>query len=917
MLQELASAGRPRKAWPVGRPAVADAASGRSRVVLIHGPGGIGKSLLLRQFRAMALPRVRTAWLDWAQLTVWKVGPRAGMAEPGLMQVLGTVQVAIMRAFADEEELSPGRVAYEFRDYRSGADRMPEYLGRVQDVIERAGLPGFPCSRSDAATLMRKLESAGLAVFSPDHETHDPVSEEAARGPLPAVIAQAVTMRAQGELPPEEYALVTDPATELCRRFAAAVTALSRRRPLVVFADNGEVISDQARGWLHLVMRRTGPRVAWVVAGRFAASPEDGTDSQVGGFAREFGEELTPISPAPFDGVTISAYLKCRPSALNCTSEEIELIARRTGGLPLAVSLTAALLDDGATVAEACQEDAGACQEDAGACQETEDGRLSAAATQLARRYVAHAEARLAADGFPADGPRRSDAARILALALAYGPPDTDLLAALWGDSYPEDIFEGLASRHDFVPRSSFRLHDDVRDALRGELLDPDRRERVRRASERALTLSLARLKSARGRWPALDEQLGRPEFTSALLGAIWHASWVSNQAGLDLLTAVLPVLIAARPGFASLALGIAEQFTGTCTPQQRQDLDRLSKQPPDPVDDPARGGLIGQPGDRQAAALIVRAQRQAADNQHQEAVASLTAAAAATTSALLRKTSGRLALSITARLMRAEPGGNALHTDTSLAAAELAVGLLPDSAAAWRCYGPALRHAGRAGDALAAYRKAVEFHPDDATARNGLGATLRMLGRFPEALAATDAALILAPGHSRTYVNRGAALAAMGQFADALTAFDQALEVDPDNAVAHGNKGIALAVTGDLDNALAEFDAACRLDPPDTGESSAWAGAIRWHRGDEAAARQHFARVTGCLRRRTPFEAARLEAIARCALGDPEGAEQRLLSAIPLRSAGDRARPRAIYDLLADPPLPGIDRLRAIIERE
>jgi hypothetical protein len=59
------------------------------------------------------------------------------------------------------------------------------------------------------------------------------------------------------------------------------------------------------------------------------------------------------------------------------------------------------------------------------------------------------------------------------------------------------------------------------------------------------------------------------------------------------------------------------------------------------------------------------------------------------------------------------------------------------------------------------------------------------------------------------------------------------------------------------------------------------------------------------------------MEAIALCGLGQPDNAEQRLLSAVPHRAAADRAEPRTIYDLLADPPLPGIDRLRAIIDND
>src|SRR5438105_12459352 len=70
--------GRPvrTRRWRRGRGSSEDpATTGPSRVVLVHGLGGSGKSRLLRHFRDMAqgrvpgfpVPqgRVRTAWLDW------------------------------------------------------------------------------------------------------------------------------------------------------------------------------------------------------------------------------------------------------------------------------------------------------------------------------------------------------------------------------------------------------------------------------------------------------------------------------------------------------------------------------------------------------------------------------------------------------------------------------------------------------------------------------------------------------------------------------------------------------------------------------------------------------------------------------------------------------------------------------------
>lgn len=250
LLQELTEAGAPKRGrWSVRRPADADAPTCQSSVVLVHGPGGSGKSRLMRQFEAMAKAKSRTAWLDWARVAAWDSGPGPGAgaaAELGIVKVLGAVQWAISCAFTDEEEFDAGRVAYEFREYRGGADRMPEYVERARQVAERAGRAGFPCSRSDAATLMRKVESAGLAIFVGPRGAEGPGSDGPAdaAGPLSAVIAEAVTKRAPGELPPQEYALVTDPATELIRRFAVAVSALAARKSLVIFLDDGELISD-------------------------------------------------------------------------------------------------------------------------------------------------------------------------------------------------------------------------------------------------------------------------------------------------------------------------------------------------------------------------------------------------------------------------------------------------------------------------------------------------------------------------------------------------------------------------------------------------------------------------------------------------------------------------------------------------
>jgi tetratricopeptide (TPR) repeat protein len=986
-LRELAAAGGPRRGrWPVRRPPAGEAVGAAgSRVVLVHGLGGSGKSSLLRQFRTMAQGEVadspvaagwvRTGWLDWEDEAGQDPGRYAGAAGPSLVTVLDAVQRTVTGAFAGDERAA-GRVAQAFEEYRAGAARMPEYLARFGEVVAQAGRPGSAFTSQDAAALVRAAASAGLVAaghpggvlgLGPD----ELAAAAQAGGHLSEAAVQAVTGRKPGEITPQEYDLVTDPARELTRRAAAAVRAAAGTRPLVMFLDTGEVIGDRAWGWLRRMMTGTGPRVAWVAGARFETEAEAGPDSPVARFVREIGDEhLLLMSPTRFDDTMISAYLQSRPGARSLTGEQIDLIARFTRGLPLAVSFTATLLDGGQSPEQACRD--------------IDDGHPSTVISQLARRYLVHAESRDTQDAYPPGDPRRGDVTKILALALAYGNlrEDPDLLAALWDTSDPLATFQDLARRHDFVLPASRRLHDDVRDTLRTDLLDPYRRLRARPVNERALALFTTRLTRLRDRWPTLDDQLGHAEFTTSLLGALWHASWISNQDGLDLLTAILPVLAAADPRTADAAAAITGQFAGTYTPDQQHELDqltadRLSRLAGLPGDlPPGRRGrairqaritregldmhrpgqtgdqpLLGQPGDRSAAVLILRAGLQAADRQDGAAVASLQAAATQIGSTRLGQAIGARALAIADRLIWAGPRRTSVPTDTGLAAARIATEMLPGSAAAWRSYGPALDNAGRHKEALAAYDQALALDPGNAHVHNNRGVALRNMGRLEEALAAFDQALALDLDTFRVHNNRGVALRALGRPEEALAAFDQALArepddahihnsrgntlrtlgrleealaaydqavaLDPDNAYVHENRGIFLAVGGDLDAALADFDSADRLNPAGSGESRTWAGAILWHRREAAAARDRFARVgrrvTGC----TPFLTAEMEAIALCGLGQPDTAEQHLLSAMPHRAAGDRAEPRTIYDLLADPPLPGIDRLRAIIDND
>jgi hypothetical protein len=630
--------------------------TGGSRVVLVHGLGGSGKSRLLRQFREMAdgsLPdspvspgRVQTVWLDWEDEQRDQPSGYAGADGPGLATVLDAVQRAVTGAFAADAKAAE-RAGQAFGEYRQGTARMPQYAARFADVIAQSRQAGSAFTPADAAALLKTGASAGLVGIGHPGGilglTPDQIAAAAqAAGNLSDAAVRAVTGRKPGEITRAEYDLVTDPARELTRRAAAAVRTAAGRVPLVVLLDTGEIIGGRAWGWLRRVMTQTGPQVIWVAGARFETEAEAGYDSPVAQFVRDIGDEhLILMSPTRFDDQMIRDYLARRTTGRSYTDAQIDMIARYTKGLPLAVSLTAQLLGDGEPVEQVCHE--------AG------DEHPGSVVSALARRYLVHAERQ----NYPPGDPRAGDVMKILGLALTFGDlrEDPDLLAALWDVEDPLAAFQDLARRHDFVLPLSRRLHDDVRDTLRTDLLDPYRRTRIREISQRAIGLYSARLSQMRSRWPTLDDQLSHNAFTTALQALLWHTLWADNQAGMDMVTGILPVLEAADPATADAAAAIADWFAGTFSDDQRHDLDLLTEIWDDPFGRPAweteprrerraqvtmpglalhppgipaADPVIGEPADRQIAIMILRARLQAGNGGRERAVTHLRAGGSA-----------------------------------------------------------------------------------------------------------------------------------------------------------------------------------------------------------------------------------------------------------------------------------------------
>lgn len=275
-----------------------------------------------------------------------------------------------------------------------------------------------------------------------------------------------------------------------------------------------------------------------------------------------------------------------------------------------------------------------------------------------------------------------------------------------------------------------------------------------------------------------------------------------------------------------------------------------------------------------------------------------------------------------------------------ALALADKAIGLAPQHAMAHHLRGGALSDLGRHAEALVAFCQAIALDPAMTYVQYQIALQLNLLGLNAEALEAVDAAMSMMPDDTAPVVLRGAILFSLRRYDDALAAFTGYLERKPDTAPVLVDRAQALRALGRYDEALAYYDRALALAPglPRTSEekgitlvmvgrydhaleqfhestatAQVWAAAIHWHRQEPRQARRLFESAAGQPMGMNRYESVTLRAVVACALGRTDSAADLLRAEAGPGDPASQDVLRRLYDLLGDPPMPGIDQLRAI----
>jgi Flp pilus assembly protein TadD len=773
-----------------------------AHVVLVHGLGGIGKSTLLARLHEIAGasrrggPVVARKPVDCEEQRLLNPADYAGPGGPpvgGLLDLLYTELLKSATGWRMREQVKKA-----FKEYRHTVAVQPELLTRASQLGiapfgggQMSGDQRSALGQTVVGTGKRIAAAAGVAV------PHFAVPAAALLTTAEIAASKAKLWR-DGPVDEAHYeALLTD-LDRLVSQFAQGLKNLSRgNAPVVVFIDTAELLGE-ALEWLSVAAQRSGPRVVWVLGLRMEAESDEGPVSEAALFRGLHHTRLRRMHLTRFDDQTVEDYLRARLGDSYPAGLDITAVVQLTHGIPLAVSFVSKLLAKG--------------QDPATALAPVRDGEVSSVIRVLAKRYLVHAL------NIPA---LREDLDLLYGLALLYGdigqswlpggspggtPRGPDALATLWGVPVHtvSDRLDGLAARHDFVLSGSGRMHQEVREAVRLFLLDPNRRSGSVVRDMNARAEAWYRRQVTTGGHQTVDEQLADPGWQAAVVALLWHTFWIDSDKGLRLLKGLFTAAVTVDSSFAAALLGAAAFFRPTCGADGERLISDLQL-------------VTGvQLTFRPAPDKRARAAGAARDvlNALQTCPAGPLLAAAPPAAAyydLLRasfhEAFGLAPPDRAALLFRAasdvEPGGATAHAITAQVR-DLAI-----DPTEYRNAPPASQQA-----IISALELLTRFDPEDAVAHHNLGTALFGLSRYPEAEAAYREAVRLDPSSPVYHYNYGSALSLLGRHAEAEAAYREALRITPSDAIANNNLGNALYELDQYDVAVAAYREARRLDP-------------------------------------------------------------------------------------------------------
>jgi tetratricopeptide (TPR) repeat protein len=927
-----------------------------SRIVLIEGTGGIGKSMLARRFRSQTVHELgadRVAWVDWEEHR--RDDARLAAHESVEFEVvLDHLRDAVSRALRSDR----------FREYdsmcsarRSVIEHVNSEMAAAEDRSEAFLRPAAQLGARALSELLRHNVGGNLGVEG------EALVQEALRSGADGLVdfVPKVERWLGARLDHEQLEIFRDPQAALASAFASDLRTLTVKTPLAIFLDTYEIVDAVDRS-LRVLQSEAGMRILWVLAGRRPLSESRRLTGAVErGYRAEVPDgRLEVFRLGEFTLDDIRTFLALRAPERPASDEDVAAIHAATLGVPLAIELASEIWRSGAprlTITDAA---------DGGRRRDR-----NWIVRQMAERFLVHATER---ERIGRD--YGEDLWRLKLLALC-DREDAALLGALW-DLDVEAVSRALAAlerRYEFVIPDEMRLHDSVRDAVRAYLLrDLQRAQpRVMEANARAIALLEQRLAMRERSAATIEDRVADERWVADRLSVVVHRMWLDATDGWGALLTASAMALPYAPAITRALLAATEVFAPTWTAREREVHTELRQSLSSLT--PRRGvgaltealrraGCEALPDsypnsirqEYRAIVLWMHGEQAIAEDRLASVLAEFLDAADCVPEAAtaLREL---LARSLTefshSQLWR---GGRryASPSERGLRAAQAAVALDPSNGAAWHVLAVALQELGRMEAAVEAASKRLDLE-ESAVTLVTLGHGYRALRRYEDAIRVYSRAAEIGGvtvrtsaqvGIAETHLDRGDAaeavalleqivardegerpltalgnaFLAIGEPAKALDAYERAYARNPDDPISVANLGEALLHSGDLDRARTCTEQAVALRHVPSARDHVVLGVIAAVRGETAEADALFAKALTCSEQGSLAASFRRYYIAVALLwqGRTEASLAELREAMQFASPGERLElihhpPLEVLAASASVPPPGLDDFAAL----
>lgn len=782
-----------------------------TRIFLLHGIGGIGKSWLTRRCITLAQEAGDTP----PPLTLYDdVSVGAPVLEPAdLMERLYRQLVTA----GYEAELAPYRQA--LADLPTLANRVNRYrlehrerwdmlLAQAASLIGQSGTEGFEPERDRPSTAQTTASPAEANLTAKAN----------------ALLLDR--LQEERQLAPAEAELLRNPAAVQAAHFVKVIKQIVRARPVVIALDNLEIVVP-LESFIRkaLVLPTIHLPLFWLLSGRQNLADErvvqvEGRRRIHKGYRDLLGENPPLVwDMSSFGDADLYEYLeaeaKRRSIPLNIDDQLIAAVKATSSGVPLVVEMVADALftlDRDEFLENFIIDDKSLLP----------SSRLE----QITSRFLRYCLT------------RSDDMERVQGLALLHKGADELAIRAVWALSTQQSVAEMMQEmrmRYAFVQPDG--LHDAVYGFVRRQLQTLKKQNTVRdRLSRRAVDYYQVRWQQAHKSPgdPALRTQAAAWQaLTRSLLNARLWAD--PDQAVRFFLPRFVEGLGFDRPLADELLRQIEQFLVGDVETLSQSNADLLAN---------LRAGLkdVGLVADEHGPGVVQMIKRLLAapelealhvsilhlwqggwlvgEQRYDEALTAYLSAeehlpAAATD---LRVQLGRAFYRLSGRYLWPEHSSDTAASTAGLKAARRAATLDPDNGDAWYNLGLALESLNQPAEAVPAYRRAIDLEPRPLH-YNSLGDAQTKLSQYDEAEAAYRQALKLDPTYAWPYHGLGLIHSERGEYEPAITFYRQALErhdYDLDRAVTWDGLGDVYSALKQYDQAIEAYRQGVKLNPND-----------------------------------------------------------------------------------------------------